>query len=76
MTNNFTFSTPKSVSIAWAIVGEETRAGVEAAQTRAVAAFLKSIPARKRRGWFVRSRSCRSGRPRGYRINGKGQTPC
>lgn len=40
---DLTFSAPKSVSIVWAIGGEETRAGVEAAQTRAVEAVLKHI---------------------------------
>ena len=40
---DLTFSAPKSVSIVWAIGGEETRAGVEAAQTRAVEAVLRHI---------------------------------
>lgn len=42
---DLTFSAPKSVSIVWAIGGEETRAGIEAAQTRAVAAVLKHVEA-------------------------------
>jgi Ti-type conjugative transfer relaxase TraA len=40
---DLTFSAPKSVSIAWAIGGEETRAGIETAQTRAVAKVLEHI---------------------------------
>ena len=40
---DLTFSAPKSVSIVWAIGGEETRAGIEAAQTRAVAKVVEYV---------------------------------
>ena len=40
---DLTFSAPKSVSIVWAIGGEETRAGIETAQTRAVEKVLEFI---------------------------------
>ncbi|MEC4683076.1 MAG: MobF family relaxase [Nitrospirota bacterium] len=40
---DLTFSAPKSVSLVWAIGSEETRAGVEAAQTRAVQKVLEHI---------------------------------
>ena len=40
---DLTFSAPKSVSIAWAIGDEETRNGIEAAQTRAVGAVIDFI---------------------------------
>ena len=40
---DLTFSAPKSVSIAWAIGDEETRTGIEAAQTRAVGAVIDFI---------------------------------
>lgn len=40
---DLTFSAPKSVSIVWAIGGEETRAGIETAQTRAVGKVLEFV---------------------------------